>query len=438
VGDAVELLPAAAIKKVKGIRFFDQEVETGYAGQLLALWLSDVSGDEVRRGTLVAAPGYFTPARLLNARFLAMSPLDRPLAPRTAIRLHLGTSEVAGRLVLPTAAGLSSGQESYVQFQLDEPVPAASGDFCLVRIPSPARIVGGGTIVSCDTRRLRRRHAGWLDTVQEHDRARHDPAAALLLALRQSGGAPLGTPELARRALLDETAARQHLGGLVQSGAAIECGNHRYLSAAALAEARNELLSVLNRLHDTTPLAVGFPKTAMLGTLKLDPLTSAKAIETLLHDGGMALNDVGYQIPSRTPQLSPAKARLAKRIGELYREARFATPRVEELPGLVGAPAPVIAPVFDYLVQTGMLVRVDAVVVLHRESVEDCRRRLTERLIDQDSIDVGGFRDLLGTTRKYSTPLLEYWDRQGLTRREGNIRKLRLPIGTGQRTDPHG
>jgi selenocysteine-specific elongation factor len=438
IGDAVELLPAGAVKKVKGIRFFDQDVETGYAGQLLALRLSDVDGGEIRRGTLVAAPGYFAPARLLNARFLAMPQLDRPIATRTAIRLHLGTVDVAGRLALPTAATLGAGQETYVQFQLDEPVVAAPGDFCLARIPSPARIIGGGTIVSADTRRLRRRQTGWLDAVREQDRARNDPSATLLLGLRQTGNEPLTLSELARRALLDETAARQRLDVLVKSGAAIECGNNRYLSAAALAEARNGLIAVLNGLHDANPLTVGFPKTAMAGALKFHPLTGAKAIETLLHDGSMALNAVGYQIPGRAPQLSPAKARLADRIGEIYKRARFATPRFEELPALLEAPAPVIAPVFEYLLQTGVLVRVDEAVVLHRDCVEECRRRLVERLVAQGSIDVGGFRNLLGTTRKYATPLLEYFDRVGLTRREGDIRKLKDPPGAGERPVTHG
>lgn len=438
VGDTVELLPAATLKKVKGIRFFDQEVETGYAGQLLALRLSDVDGGEIRRGALVAAPGYFAPARLLNARFLAMPQLDRPLASRIAIRLHVGTSEVAGRLVLPTVATLDANQETYVQFQLDEPVVAAPGDFCLARIPSPARIIGGGTIVSADTRRLRRRWTGWLDAVREQDRARNDPAAALTLVLRQTGNNPLTLPELARRALLEETAARPVLDDLVKSGAAIACGNSRYLSSAALAEACNGILTALSRMHDDTPLAVGFQKAAILAATKLHALIVDKGIESLIRDAKLEPDTVGYHLPGRTPRLSAVKARLAGQIVELYEKARFAAPRVEELPALLGVPAPVIGPVFHYLLQTGMLVRVDAAIVLHRDWIEDCRRRLTERLLAHGSIDAGGFRDMMGTTRKYAIPLLEYWDRQGLTRREGDIRKLKHPPGAGERSGIHG
>jgi selenocysteine-specific elongation factor len=438
IGDAVELLPAGAIKKVKGIRFFDQDVETGYAGQLLALRLSDMSGDEVGRGTVVAAPGYLVPARLVNARFLTMPQLDRPLASRIAIRLHVGTSEVAGRLVLPTVATLDANQETYVQFQLDEPVVAAPGDFCLARIPSPARIIGGGTIVSADTRRLRRRQTGWLDAVREQDRARNDPSATLFLTLRQTGNEPLTVSELARRALLEETAARPVLDDLVKSGAAVACGNSRYLSSAAMAEACNGILTALSRMHDDAPLAVGFQKAAILAATKLHALIVDKGIESLIRDAKLEPDTVGYRLPGRTPRLSAVKARLAGQIGELYEKARFATPRVEELSDLLGVPATVITPVFHYLLQTGMLVRVDEAIVLHRDWIEDCRRRLTDRLLAHGSIDAGGFRDMMGTTRKYAIPLLEYWDRQGLTRREGDIRKLKHPPGAGERSGIHG
>jgi selenocysteine-specific elongation factor len=429
VGDAVELLPAAAIKKVKGIRFFDQTVETGYAGQLLALRLSDVDGGEIKRGALVASPGYFTPTRLLNVRFRAMPQLDRPLAARTAIRLHLGTSEVLARLVLPTPEPLDDGQETYAQFQLTEPVLAAPGDFCLARILSPARLIGGGTIISCDTRRLRRRNTHWLDTVQEQDQARHDPDAALLLALRKSGKAPLTLPELARRAFLDETAARKHLDGLVKSGAAFECGISRYFSAAALLEARNDILAALNHLHDANPLAVGFPKTVMAGTLKIHRLTIDQAIENLVNDGSLALNAVGYQIPGRLPQLSPPKAKLAARIGELYKAALFAAPRFEELSSLLGAPVPVIEPIFKHLLQTGELVLLPETIVLHREALALSRRMLTDYLRKHGTLESGNAKTLLGTTRKYSIPILEYWDAQGLTRRVGNTRQLRETTG---------
>ena len=425
VGDSLDLLPAGETKRVKGIQVFGQNSDKGCAGECLALRLSDVSIDDVRRGMVLASPGYFTPSKLVNAKFHLVPSLERPLKPRTAIRFHIGTAEVTGHLVLPELAPLAPGQEAYVQFQLNDPVVAAPGDFFVARLLSPLKTIGGGNVISGETVKLRRRKGDWVEKIKEREESFNDPSTTLVYALKKAGNDPLTLADLARLAVLNEETARSHLSELVRAGAVVEFAGNRYAHPDVLAAARGEMLARLNRMHDAAPLSVGFPKKDAIRELTSNHLVVEKALAQLLEEGTLAANTAGYQIPGRAPKLSPGQSLLANRIAALYKTTGFASPRRDELPALLGAPEPVIAPVFQFLVQTGEVAPIDGKVILHRECLDESRRRLSEHLAKHGTIDAGAFKDVLGTTRKYAIPLLEYWDAKGLTRREGNNRVLR-------------
>jgi len=429
MGDTVELLPDGGEKKVRGVQVFGRNAELGRAGECIALRLSDTSQDDVRRGMVLVSPGYFKPTKFVSARFYMVPSLEKPLRPRTAVRFHVGTAEVTGHLLLPDLTPLLPGGDTYVQFQLDAPVVAAPGDFFVARLMSPLKTIGGGTVVAPETIKMRRRKGDWVEKTREREQAFTDPVSALGYALKQAGSAPLALPDLARLGVLSEEATRKHIAALVSAGTAGELAGNRYVHADVLAAAREELLSKLNRMHDAVPLSVGFPKKDLLRDITSNHLVVEKVLSQLLESGAVAVNATGYQIPERAPKLSPAQATLATRLAELYRKAAFASPRPDELPLLIGAPASVIDPVFDFLIQTGEIVNLGDKVVLHKDHVVESRRRLEEHFARNRTLEAAAFKDIIGASRKYAIPLLEYWDAKGVTRREGNIRVLREKQG---------
>ncbi|MEI6971245.1 MAG: selenocysteine-specific translation elongation factor [bacterium] len=431
LGDTLELLPDGGEKKVKGLQVYGEDAGEGKAGECVALRLSDLAHGDVRRGMVLAAPGYFEPARLINARLALMANLDRPLKPRSGVRFHIGTAEATGYLVLPGTVPPAPGSEVYVQFQLNEPVVAAPGDFYVVRWLSPVRIIGGGTVISQETVKMRRSRGDFVQAVEAREKAFSDPVSALEYALKSAGSAPRQVADLARDAYLDHEAAHGHLRGLVEKGRAVLLPGDRYVNADAMAESCGRILEALGRLHDATPLSIGFPGKDLLRDMKIDRLVVDRAIELMQGDGRISVNASGYQIPSRAPRLLPGQAALASKVSELYRNTGFASPRSDELPEKVGAPARVIGPVFDFLIQTGELVALSDKVVLHKDLVAESRRALVEYLLTHGSIEAGEFKDVIGATRKYAIPILEYWDARGLTRRVGNARQLKGDPQTG-------
>lgn len=432
IGDTLELLPDGGEKKVRGLQVYGVDAAEAKAGECVALRLSDLAHGDARRGMVLATPGYFTPSKLINAKLTLMSNLDRPLKPRSGVRFHIGTAEATGYLVLPDTAAPAPGSETYVQFQLNDAVVAAPGDFYVARSLSPIRIIGGGSVVSQETVKMRRTRGDFVQSVEEKEKAFSDPASALVFALKKAGPAPQQAADLAKAAFLNADAAREHLRGLVANGQAVLLPGERYVHSESLSGVCSEIMAALGRMHDATPLSLGFARKDLLRDSKADRLVVDKAMEVLQGAGRVAANAVGFQIPSRAPKLLPGQAVLAAKVSELYRKTGFASPRSDELPEKAGAPPSVLKPVFDFLVQTGELVVLSDKVVLHRECVAESRRKLVEYLQLHGAIESGAFKDVLGTTRKYSIPILEYWDAKGLTRRAGNTRHLKEEVRAAQ------
>jgi len=425
LGDELELLPAGDHKRVRGIQVYGNTAEEGCAGECLALRLHDLHREDAGRGHVLASPGHFKPSRFVSARFQLLPMAGKPLQPRTGIRLHIGTSDIPGHLVLPDLEPMQPGAEAYVQLQLKQPVVAAPGDPFVVRILSPVRTIGGGYVVGTDETKIRRSRGDFESERAEKDRAFRDPAEALAYAVEHAGERPARIGELAREAVLDEDAAGEHMQQLVDSGRAVSLGVDRFSSPAAVESAQNEIVNRLSALHDESPLATGFPKRVVRSGLSADRLLLDRALQDLTEADKVRVTDTGMHLAGREPSLTEGQQALAEKIRKIYAETRFASPRPDELPERLGTPAPLIRPVLDHLVQTGDIVRIDARILLHRDTAEESREKLVAHIKEHGELESGQFKEILGTTRKYAIPILEYWDAQGLTRRVGNKRVLR-------------
>ncbi len=430
-GDTLELLPGKQRKRVRGLQVYGKDDTRGVAGECVALDLNDLSREEAQRGVVLASPDYFEPTRFVNARFQLLPEYTKALKPRTAIRFHVGTADAPGHLVLPELKPLAPGQESYVQIQLKRPVVAAPGDFFVVRLLSPTRTIGGGYVLASERKRMRRTKGTWMKEVEEQEAAFHSPATAVRLALEHADQTPLSLDELARQTMLDPNATRDTVEALVGEGAVARLSSDRYVSAEAFTSAKEEILSVLDALHKASPLSLGFAKKEIVPKLASQRVVCDAAWETLLADETLLETDAGYRLPDRGPRLSEKQTALAQKIASAFLEAEFVTPRFDELPEQIGVPAPLLKPILDYLLQSGTLVRGDDRVAFHRDLIEESRHRLTDWLTENGQIEAAQTKTLLNTTRKYAIPILEYWDRQGLTKRVGNARVLRQqPKGT--------
>ncbi len=424
VGDFLELLPGNSLKRVRGVQVYGQNIDMARAGECVALKMADLASDEAGRGSVLATPGFFEASRFVNARFQLLRESGKPLEPRTPIRFHVGTSDVPGHLILPTLNRLAPGSESYVQIQLQEPVVAAPGDPFVARSLSPTFTLGGGYVVGLDPKRIRRSKGCWIEACEEHDHAFREPQTALEYVLRHAAPRSMRLAEAAHVALIDEKMAGEHMNQLVKKGIAIGLESDRFAHAQALEETAQRITQNLNRFHDESPMSGGFGKTAIFSATNLEKPIMEKAMSDLLERKNITCRNSLYALAGRAPALSAEDSSTAEAIIQIYEKTGFSSPRPDELPEQLNKPAARIEPVLKLLIQNGDLVRLSDKVILHRKNLNESKRKLIEHLQKNGKTDATAFKDVLGTTRKYAIPILEYWDKQGVTRRIGDIRTL--------------
>ena len=425
VGDEVELLPDATRHTVKGIQTYGAAAGFGRAGECVALRLSGITTDNAARGKVVAATGYFEPSRFLNVKFFYLPHHDRPLAPRTAIRFHIGTSDTPGHIVLPERERLLPGHETYAQIQLARPVVAAPGDFFVLRLLSPVKTLGGGTLIDHSDTKLRRGRGNWLEDRVEKEKAVDDDTHALLLALKTCGTVPCHIANWARHASVALDAAKAKAAQLTERGDAIAFPGDRYASAEALAAMTADLTARLNALHDAHPLYRGFEKKDILKTFSGARIMVDRIFENLLTEGTLQHEQERYFLTAREPALTTEERQTLERLARLYENAGFVTPRPDELPPLTRLPQAAINESLTHLCHCGILIELAEQILIHTRHLATAKRILEDHLHAHGRIRLAQYKDLLNTSRKFAVPLLEHWDKTGLTRREGDDRVLR-------------
>jgi selenocysteine-specific elongation factor len=194
----------------------------------------------------------------------------------------------------------------------------------------------------------------------------------------------------------------------------------RYAAADALEKLEHNLGAALTRLHQAQPKSAGFTRSELLHLAPADSALAELALKNMAEAGRVRIRG---ELVARSG-METSRSPLAEALLKMYRDSGFLSPRPDELAEKLGRPPTDIEPVLRQLLQAGELVRLSGKVILHPDHLEASRRKLTDYLAQHERVDAVRFKELLGTSKKYSIAILEYWDRKGLTRRIGDERIL--------------
>jgi selenocysteine-specific elongation factor len=427
MGDTLEVVPLGKKGRVRGIHAYKEATDMARAGHSTAINISDIDYREVHRGMVVTQPGYFRGSTMFEATFRYLASNRRPLAHQAAIRLHVGTAEVLGRIYLLERKSLEPGEEAYVQFRLDEPVVAAPGDRFVARLHSPLETIGGGEILDQSRWRLKTGKAFVIETLREKEEAIGDPRKLLSSAVHAAGYEATSEKDLAVRCGLPFEDARKLVEGLVAGGDLRRASRAGLLySARRLDEAKAEALRAAEAYFRENPRRLHLDKLQLRQTLGAgevffqDLLTALEAdgIATEVAGGKLRFRDFG-------PKLGREDEAAREDVLAELRANPFMPPSPAELAERKGRSPRAVEEIYALLEEEGELVRVADGVFFHREALEEGRRRLREHLAAHRSITAADAKNLLGSTRKYSIPLLEHFDKEGFTVRRGDLRELK-------------
>jgi selenocysteine-specific elongation factor len=438
VGQEVEVTPAGLRARVRGLQTHKQKLERAVPGSRVAVNLSGVSKEQVARGNVVALPGSVPPTVLVDVHLrMVARGLDKPLLHNQPVDFFCGSAEVPARTRLLSAEVLEPGHEGWVQLRLEAPVAVQRGDRFILRQPSPSRTLGGGVVVNPYPgrrwRRFRLEVFAMLEALQSGD-----PPGVLLQALRRQE--PAAYAAIVAASSLDRVSAAQAFADLLASGQAMaldrdwnppQIEDRQRLAAlqtVVSAEGWRDLIarleSTLAGYHRQFPLRLGMGREELKNRWQgkrqawslrqFNDLLGQAVQQGLVVDEGPVV-----RLSRHEARLAPKEQAAADRLMVQFKAQPAMPPSATEAAAAVGED------VFQWLLDSGRLTRVNDDVVFEAAAYDAMLQQIMDFVRGEGSITVAQVRDLLGTSRKYALALMEHLDARHVTRRVGDARVLR-------------
>jgi len=416
-GAEVIVMPGERRVRIRGLQQHNRPVEEARPGSRTAVNLSGVDHSQLRRGHVLALPGTLPVTRRLDARLVVLPDAAQPLRHRQRLLIYHETAEVMVELSLLEHDELRPGKEGWAQLFVDSPMVALEGDRFILRVPSPATTVAGGVIVDSAPRRHRRRDGMVLSDLELRERA--DPGTAVVLELAKHAWG-LSEAELGRRLGRSKLQLDDTLAPVADRGAI------RRLASRCVTRDQWDRLSArvttaLNAYHQAQPLRPGMSKEELRSRTGTPAELFTPALGSLTSDGIVVERNGEVAAAGHRQGLTPEQESAAVGVLADLERQPFSPPPLADLVRRHQLPPALL----QYLITQGRVVRVNDDTVFARSAYDDAVSRLRAHLTEHRTLTVAAARDVLGSTRRYVLPLLEWLDAQKITRRVGDDRILR-------------
>ncbi len=426
--DEVQILPRGSKVRVRDVQVHGAGVDRAWAGQRVALNLGGVAKDGVARGDTVAAPQ----SGLITERFDAkveIRPLaSRPLRSHERVRVYLATREVMGRIVwLDGVAEVGPRQASYAQVVLSEPAVAGPSDRFVIRDETSQRTLGGGVVLVARTRKHRKSAGAVSERLRLLETGDLFERVCAFLQLSPQLGLP--ADEIAAGIGVDADAIRelaeQRDGAVIlpdASGTAPVMLEDRYDAYV------NALLARVEDYHRSHREQAGIDLELLRAGLQpeVDGRLFRNVIEALVESSHLCRRGSSVFMPGHEVSMNSQDEAVARRLLEVISAAGSTPPSLKQLEEELGLDPRRLALLVQVLVERGSIVKVSADLFFDAGVLAAVEATLRTFLQEQGEISAAKFRDLITASRKYCIPLLDHFDRSGVTIRVGDFRKLRV------------
>jgi selenocysteine-specific elongation factor len=428
IGDPVMVYPLQHKTKVRGLQVHNEEVQEIYAGQRTAINLQGVERALIQRGDVVATPGALVPTHVIDAQLELLPSAPRPLKNRAKIRFHTGTAEHLATAVLLDREELAPGEETFAQIRLDQSVTALRGDRFVLRSYSPVQTIGGGTVIHP----LPRKHKGYgkLEAALALSSLLHgDEEEIILWHVLDAGWTGVNVDELQVRTNI----SRGHLEKTLQRFASqkklilVDRENQRFLHDEVLQSIQQAVLESLANYHQLYPLKTGMAKEELAAQLPhpLDVKVYNFILRQLADQDLIVMEMEWVRLHSHKIDLSRDEEVIRQKIERAFQETGLQPPFFKEVAASLPGTPRQHQDVLEWMVSQGILIKVKEDIFFHAAVIQELQQRLVAFLKEQGEISTPQFKDMTQASRKYTIPLLEYFDSQKITIRIGDVRRLR-------------
>ena len=418
--EELEVFPGGGRVRVRGVQVHGEAASRAEAGQRTALNIVGMQKEDLVRGMVAAAPGAFQSTSRIDVS-LSLLPSAKPLKNRARVHLHAYTWETIAEVVLLEGAALKSGASAFAQLRLADPTLLLPGDRFIIRQFSPVVTIGGGVV---------------LDAPPARKKQSASKVTEFLRTLES--GPPLE--------ILDARIARAGKRGLAIAAAVAETGwrGERIVSLAAELVAQKRIARVAEIMISATPwsaiaveipaavaafqqqnpLVPGIGREELRERLGLEAGIFAAAVEHLVRAKKLESAGELLHLPGRGVALKDEEAESKEVIEKAFAAAGLKVPAMHEVLAGLKVDRVRAQKIVTLLLRDKVLVKISDELVFHRDALGNLRALLAVEKAKSPRLDVARFKDLTGVSRKYAIPLLEWLDREHVTRRVGDARVI--------------
>ena len=416
VGDELVIYPKEVKAKVRNIQVHSKDVETAYAGQRTAINLANIKFDDVKRGDTLATAGSLTKTYMLDTEIKLINDERANLELWDRVRFYIGTEEVMARVVPLGTDLLKAGESSFAQLRLEEEIAVKNYDKFIIRTYSPMITIGGGVILDANPKK----HSRFNEEILEKLKVQLEGNTTDLIAnYLLSHTDYLNSKETILKELqLPKEEVEESLTQLVENTTIYET-KLGYIHKKKYDEVLEKLKKLLSDYHNRYKLKVGIPKIEVLSKFKISQKEMIELLDLFIVNNEIRLE--GNLVAEKDFVVNYDKKQLAEkeRIEKALLDGGFTPPSVKELTNGEKSKVELLESLID-----NTIVRLDADLVLHEKVFKDAVKKVENHFKTNNQIGLAEFRDMTGSSRKYSMAILEYMDKIGITRRLENYRIL--------------
>ena len=427
-GDMAEILPGGVQARVRNLQVHDRDVETAYAGQRVAINLAGVKKADLGRGDVIARPGSVRTSLMLDARLQNLKNSQRTILSGSQVHLYHGSAVRLCKVVLLDRDALQPGESCYAQLRLTEEIAAKRGDRFVIRFYSPLETIGGGVVLDDLPRRHKRGDQAVLEALAIRESGSGDDQLVQLVA---EHGHSLPTLEkLAAPQNLDREELGRSLEELTSAGKVLQPLPGRYLAASVFDAIWDSCRGLLEQYHRQNPLHAGMKVAELRQKLlkNTDQAVADAILAALAREGKIKAVADRYALADFAVHLTKRQSAIREKLLQTYRKAGLEVPGLDEvIASFPPAEQGDCRQVVESLVSGGGLVMLTPQLCLHSQVYAQVCDKTRDFMAEHQELTLAEFRDLLGTSRKYALAVLEYYDKNKILKKDGDVRRL----GTG-------
>jgi selenocysteine-specific elongation factor len=414
--EELEVFPSGKRVRVRGVQVHGSPAEAVVAGQRTALNLAGLSTEDLARGMTLATADTFRSTSRGDA-LLSLLPSAKPFKDGARVHFHAYTTETIAEARLYGVKQLKPGDETYAQLRFAQPMLLLPGDRFIVRQFSPVVTMGGGVM---------------LDASPPTRKQRAEDAIAFLKIMRDGSPEEVLAARAARRGAIglrlddipgEMNIRREEAAKLAATAGLVWC-NPVLVAPSAFAELKADVLRALKKFHDANPLVAGMSKEELRDRIKLGPEVFYSVLGKLAEETTLEVAGELVRLPGRGVVMKDEEAESKKIIEQAFASAGLKVPSLKEV--LAGLKVDRIRAqkIVTLLLRDKVLIKISEELVFHQSALMDLRHKIAALKTTAPKIDVARFKDMTGVSRKYAIPLLEYLDRERVTRRVGDERLI--------------